>query len=248
MERRAKAVCIGLFAVFAALPFLIGLCRLCGISVTFRYGFIIGLLHLAAALAAEWLLGKYDRDRECTASGFLSLTPILTVINWMLLLSYDDVKSRGSGMDELLPIFDLILLVVMISCFVVCVFLRSKYVKSGRVRTVSIAVPIVIISLIGSVMFPLCFLGNIGESAVVSAVPSPDGRHYAELIDDDQGALGGNTLVDVYRRGALDLGFVRFCSVPKRVYHGDWGEFENMRLEWKDNETLLINGKEYPAG
>ena len=75
-----------------------------------------------------------------------------------------------------------------------------------------------------------------------------DGRHYAELIDDDQGALGGNTIVNVYPRGKLDLGLIRFCRRARNVYWGDWGEFNDMTIEWKDNDTLLINGKEYPAG
>lgn len=31
------------------------------------------------------------------------------------------------------------------------------------------------------------------------------------------------------------------------MYKGEWGEFETMVIRWKDNRTLLINGKEYPV-
>lgn len=30
-----------------------------------------------------------------------------------------------------------------------------------------------------------------------------------------------------------------------QVYYGAWGEFENMEIYWKDENSLVINEKEY---
>lgn len=248
MQRRTKAVCAGLFAAYAFLPALRWLCRIFGVSVTFRYGFILGALLLAAAGAAAVLLRRYDKNGEFIIEWFLLPLPLLALVNWLLLLMHDDIKIRGSGSADLLPVWDFALLCIMLVSFVLCVYIRSRYINHGWVRTGSVVVPLVIVALVTLTLLPLCLLGNIGETTVVDVFPSPDGRYYAELIDDDQGALGGNTCVDVYRTAELDLGVIRFCSVPKQVYWGNYGEFNDMTIEWKDNETLLINGKEYPIG
>lgn len=95
-------------------------------------------------------------------------------------------------------------------------------------------------------VFLLCLLltfFTIGQLRVVQSVPSPDGTYYAEVIDDDQGALGGNTLVEVYdTRKKIDLFFLSVQKNPQRVYFGRWGMFKNMKLEWESEQVLLING------
>ena len=36
-----------------------------------------------------------------------------------------------------------------------------------------------------------------------------------------------------------------FQKEPQVVYHGDWGKFETMRLEWESEQVLKINGRPY---
>ena len=46
------------------------------------------------------------------------------------------------------------------------------------------------------------------------------------------------------RRNVIDLGF--FLMQKKTlVYRTGWGAFEDMELEWKDEETILINGNAF---
>ena len=98
-----------------------------------------------------------------------------------------------------------------------------------------------VIGLLG--LLTLFSLFPIGQTTVVQTLPSPEGTHYAELIDDDQGALGGATVVNVYTPSAkIDLFFLQISKDPQQVYYGDWGKFENMKLEWESETVLLING------
>ena len=86
----------------------------------------------------------------------------------------------------------------------------------------------------------IAFIGaSIGTTEVVDTVMSPDGRYRAELINSDDGALGGDTVVKVYDETAL------FWRRPQTVYIGPWGEFEDMELYWISDTVLSINGKAY---
>ena len=42
----------------------------------------------------------------------------------------------------------------------------------------------------------------------------------------------------------INVWFGRFIKIT-RVYTGEWGEFDTMSMEWKNDSTLLINGKSY---
>ena len=90
------------------------------------------------------------------------------------------------------------------------------------------------------------FCGEFGKTSVVKQVASPDQSYVAEVLDVDQGALGGNTLVKIKGIGK-EIPFLLGKLVPeeKNVYEGDWDEFETMDIQWKDNGTLLIDGNEY---
>ena len=90
------------------------------------------------------------------------------------------------------------------------------------------------------------FAAVIGYTEVVDTVYSPNGRHRAELLDINEGALGGDTVVLVYdERGSLDLGFCTLQKKPKIAYMGPWGEFKDMELKWDSDACLRINGKDY---
>jgi hypothetical protein len=72
---------------------------------------------------------------------------------------------------------------------------------------------------------------------VIQTLPSPGGTYEARVIDVDEGALGGSTIVEVERNSWL--------ARPKRIYLGEWLEYETMDIYWKNDDCLVINGKEY---
>ena len=126
-----------------------------------------------------------------------------------------------------------------------CHYLSIKHGKPLALKILAFVISTIL-------ALPICFfsflslaIGPFGENTVVQAVPSPSGEYYVEVIDSDQGALGGNTIVEVYENKKLDLGLFRIEKEPQRVYQGDWGEHLDMQIHWKDNNCLVINGVEY---
>ena len=111
-----------------------------------------------------------------------------------------------------------------------------------------------ILALVFSVILalPICFfsfirltIGSFGENTVVQAVPSPSGTYSAEIIDSNQGALGGNTFVEVNENRKINLGLFRIERKSQRIYQGDWGEHLDMQICWKTDNCLVIDGIEY---
>lgn len=99
---------------------------------------------------------------------------------------------------------------------------------------------------IGFFSMAVLLFGNIGQNTVVQRVELPSKQYYAQVVDRDQGALGGDTLVDVYERNGINMTFFfQVKKKPQRVYVGDWGEYESMEVHWKNDKTLMINSMEY---
>ncbi len=126
-----------------------------------------------------------------------------------------------------------------------CCYLTVKHGKP-------LALKIIALVLSALMILPICFFsfiglifGNIGQNTVVQTVESPSGRYYAQVIDSDQGALGGDTLVDVYHDCGINVILFKIEKKPQRVYHGEWGEFNNMQIHWKNDNCLVINSVEH---
>ena len=126
-----------------------------------------------------------------------------------------------------------------------CCFLVVKHGKPLALKIVALVLSALMVLPIGFVSFIALIFGNIGQNTVVQTVESPSGKYYAQVIDSDQGALGGDTLVDVYQDWGINALVFKIEKKPQRVYSGDWGEFENMRIYWKDENCLVINSVKY---
>ncbi len=126
-----------------------------------------------------------------------------------------------------------------------CCLLTLKPRKTLALKIISLvlsalmALPVIFLSC-----FSLIF-GNLSQNTVVKTVESPSEKYYAQVIDSDQGALGGNTFVDVYEKCKFDLYFFKVEKTPQRIYSGDWGEFENMQIFWEEDVCLIINSVSY---
>ncbi|QAT51163.1 hypothetical protein EQM14_16085 [Caproiciproducens sp. NJN-50] len=127
------------------------------------------------------------------------------------------------------------------SCFVISVLCKNKSVFS----TVCVVMNSFLLFLLLAASFFAMTFGQLVQKTVVNRVTSPDRSYTAVVIDSDQGALGGNTLVDVENNASeRNAGLGRFVKIT-RVYTGKWGEFNTMNIEWQDGITLLINGIPY---
>ena len=202
-----------------------------GFSVTVKYPvltFVI-LTLLFAALSLYLLLTKEKTVNMATSVLSGLLVPMSTV--WLL-----------TSVWENRSFLILLLAVVWIGFSYALMFVYGKesFLKGVVTGLTSLALAILLLVL------GFISLFSFGRITVIQTLYSPQGTYYAELIDDDQGALGGNTLVEVYdTRKKVDLGFLTVQKKPQQVFIGRWGLFETMKLEWESEQILRINGKRY---
>jgi len=130
-------------------------------------------------------------------------------------------------------------------CAGCCCSLTIKHGKPTALKRIALALSALMALPIGFFSFMALIFGNFGQDTVVQTVGSPSGRYYAEVLSSDQGALGGDTLVNVYEHSEINAVFFKIAKKPQCVYFGDWYEFENMQLHWKDDHCLVINSVEY---
>ena len=90
-------------------------------------------------------------------------------------------------------------------------------------------------------LFVLLVFSAISANTVVNTVVSPNGEYRAEVISSDQGALGGDTFVDVYSEKYI----IEIRDTPERVYFDGWGAHEHMSIYWESDNVLIINGEDY---
>ena len=89
----------------------------------------------------------------------------------------------------------------------------------------------------------IAIFAGFGKNTVVKTLPSPWEYHLAQVVDSDQGALGGNTVVKViHKERDIFLLAGRFVKKPSPVYAGEWGEADGIALAWTDEHTLYIDG------
>ena len=100
--------------------------------------------------------------------------------------------------------------------------------------------------LVGLFVGLTMLFSDFGHTEVLKTLASPSETFEARVIDVDQGALGGNTLVDVRDcRFSLDMGFCVIRRRDRRVYTGPWGEGEKLEIAWRGDETLIVGGRAY---
>ena len=127
-------------------------------------------------------------------------------------------------------------------------YLTAKHARPLALKIVALVLSGFMILPLGFISLLVLLFGNFGENTVVQTINSPCGDYYAQVIDSDQGALGGNTFVEVYTKNSIDMFFFQIEKNPQRVYSGDYGEYKSMQIYWKDDGCLVINDVSYQIG
>lgn len=89
--------------------------------------------------------------------------------------------------------------------------------------------------------FTLGFFTRDFGSAACRTLASPGGAYEAEVRVVDQGALGGNTILSVYRKGeglSLPFGALRRPLFTRR---SGWTDPAALTFRWEDDETIIVN-------
>lgn len=216
------------FALTVLLPAGMIICAFVKWIFTYNSYILMAALTLAVSLAACIFYQK--ENASATEQKILLFLMPLTVINALL---YTFKSNSFPAM-------------VMILLTTVCTFImvvQNDEHHEGKIWSIVLTIVFVLLTLAKS-FFWFTF-GQIGVKTVTDRAPSPDGKYLAEVIDDDQGALGGNTLVNVSRNFRINALVFTVTPKPERVYTGEYWEYKDMTIDWTDNDTLLINGKEY---
>ena len=222
------------FLLLFTIPFLVSMC--------FGYQFIMyhGAVWLILNILIEAALTAFcavKRKTSATAANIVSqFLPLLSLL-YICVIGF---VAHGANLFFL----TLHSLFCFVSCFVVSFLYRNKPVFRAVCAVFN---SILLLLLLAAFFFTMTF-GQLVQETVVNRAVSPNQSYTAVVIDSDQGALGGNTLVDIeHNASGINVCLGRFTKIT-RAYTGRWGEFNTMSIEWKDDSTLLINGESYQVG
>ena len=228
MKKTVSFLAILLFMI-VGYPALVICGWVSGFSVTVRYPVVTfaGLTALFLTLSLLLLTNKEKTVNTVTAILSAIIVPI-SVVNLLVCVW----ENRSFTVLLMMLVWVIVSFLLMYSCG-----------KNGILTGVLTGFSVLLLIIVLFLMLILLFF-TIGQNTVVQTLPSPNGTYYAEVIDSDQGALGGDTLVEVYdTRKQLDLFLITVQKNPQLVYFGDWGDFKTMTLQWESEQVLLINGK-----
>lgn len=94
----------------------------------------------------------------------------------------------------------------------------------------------------GLLLLMLVF-GGISFQSVVKTIPSPNNTYTVRVISDNQGALGGATILETVENGKeFSILIGKFDKRPREIYHGGWDEAVTLDIVWQDDHTLLVDG------
>ena len=219
--------------------------------------FALTLLFPVGALVSACFGYTFELTSFLAVSVIIAVISVFTVI--FSIISKDKIINKGiiilsyillplSFINAVIYIFEsreLLVAICMLVSAVCCFFIMIRNIMS----TVSKIIVSVLFSLMTAFVIFFAFMmltfANLGQNTIVKTIESPNGSFYAQVIDSDQGALGGDTLVNVYEKREIDTFIFKLKDKPQRVYMGEWREYESMHISWKDDKCLVINSVEY---
>lgn len=189
---------------------------------------VIILIGFVATVVGDiWLS---DRIHSVLSAVMWTLTPPLVLINGLLQADHG--------------LFVILCYAVSAGCSLYLTIRRGRPLALKIISLVESGGWTLLIAL--ATMIVLVFGGLMGEETVVKILPSPEGTYYAEVVDSDQGAMGGATYVQVYHPPVFSCFLFKVENPPDVAYEGRWGAYKHMEIHWVDDSNLMINGELYP--
>ena len=219
--------------------------------------FTMTILFPVGALVSACFGYTFELTSVLALSVIIAVISVFTVI--FAVISKDKIINKGIIILSYL-LFPLSFINAVIYIFesgelsvAICVLISAMCCFFIVLRNIISTVNKIIVSILFSLMtafviffaFMMLTFGIIGQNTVIKNIESPNGNFYAQVIDSDQGAFGGDTLVNVYEKRGIDAFIFKLEDKPQRVYLGEWGEYKSMRISWKNDKCLIINSVEY---
>ena len=139
--------------------------------------------------------------------------------------------------------------IFVIHCLITYVISLVLFFLYGHEKRIKIGFGIIYSFLlipISFIFFLIVVFYDFSRNTVVKSEKSPNSLYLAEIIDNNQGALGGSTKVKVIKQNcSINLLLGKIEKNPTVIYSGKWSEFNEMNLRWETDEILYINERKY---
>ena len=219
--------------------------------------FVMTILFPVGALVSSCFDYTFQLTSILSVSVIIAIISVFTVI--FSIISKDKITNKCtmfllytltplSFINAVIYIFEsgqiLVAACVLVS-FLCMSFLMIRSIKKKTSKIAASVFCALMTAFILFFAFIMLTFGNIGQNTVIKSIDSPSGNLYVQVVDSDQGALGGGTIVDVYEKREIDVVVFKLKDKPQRIYVGEWGEFDNIKIHWKDDNYLVVNSVEY---
>jgi len=133
-------------------------------------------------------------------------------------------------------VFSVSLLICSVVIFVSCINSRMAKTIFGVIYTI-------ILILIFFIICLLVILLIMTNTEIVDSKLSPNSRYLVEIIEINQGALGGSTYVRVFIQKNILIGTLR--NNPIIIFRGRFRQMSGATLRWENDGILYIDNKQY---
>lgn len=130
-----------------------------------------------------------------------------------------------------------------------CVYLTIRHGNPLSVRTGALVLTAGLLLPMALICFVLSVAGKTQNYIVIDTVDSPTGAYYAEIIDNDQGEKGGSKMVHIYPEKDIETPIFQIrkkrIMIYDEYYEPNEADEVQVVVQWKDDNHIVINGKEY---
>ncbi len=231
MKRIVSVSPIVLFALYCFIPLCLIIGALSGYTFILNNANVFTFVYTSVVLLLTVLSFKFDiQVGKMSARFALSLAP-LSAINGLYFIAVNQWKAK---------------FIFVFMCCVCSFIMLFNYGKPLWGKVVCAILGIILSLLLLFYSFLNFIFGGFGSNTVIRSVPSPKNTYIAKVIDNDQGALGGATFVDIYStKPPINFLICQFSKSPIRLYQGRWGEDGSLDIIWESESKVKIDGKKY---
>lgn len=130
-----------------------------------------------------------------------------------------------------------------------CCYLTIRHGSPLTVRTGALVLAAGLLLPMALACFVLLVAGQTQNYNIIETVNSPTGAYYAEIIDNNQGEKGGTKMVHIYPEKDIDTPVFRIRKnriiIYEEFYKANEADKVQVVVQWKDDNHLVINGKNY---
>ncbi len=229
--KKASAILIytafGLVAVYATVTLLLTL--ILGYDIFLTAPLALALPPAVISLAAMILcfIAKEKPSKTAKALSFASV---------LLYLFFALASVRHTALSACMLLSSFCMMAIFVK------YINSKY---RGLRFLTVTGYIFLVSALILFWAFLKLISGLAVNEVVKEIVSPNNEYCIELVKSDQGAMGGNTIVQVRENTEINFLFFVAKKSPQRIYTGRYNELYTISVYWKNDNCVVVGDEEY---